>query len=598
MTPNATSSYILDSPRGCPAFPLDFLPFPEAPDSVNPSLWHHARLELVNGLFHVTGGIYQVRTFDVSNMTIVESSSGIIVVDPVSTVETARAALDLYYSQRGVKKVVAVIYTHSHVDHYAGVKGVVSQEDVDAGLVRVIAPEGFLVAATSENVNAGTAMSRRMVYLYGTFLSRGELAHVDSGIGKCYPLGTLSMIQPTEYIEEPITSLNVDGVSIEFQLVPGTEAPAEMTLYFKDWDALNSAEIACPLMHNILTLRGAQVRDAKAWSEDLDKTIVRYGDKVQVVFAQHHWPRWGNARVVSYLAGQRDMYRFLHDQTLRLINHGYTGIEIAEMLTMPPSLNQLWYTRGYYGTVSHIAKAIYQKYIGWFDGNPANLQALPPVENGQKLVQYMGGSAAAIEKARQDFERGEYRWVAWVMGQVVFAEPQNWDARLLEADALEQLGYQAEAGTWRNAYLVGAYELRNGIMKNPNKTGNSVSPDSIRAMTVGMIFDYMGIRLNGTKAEGRHIVINWNITEKGKLMKYSQNVENSALTWRQDWLSPIPDVTLSMDREILNALMLGTTTFQAEVAKKNIKVEGNPLRFAELLGILDTFDLNFPIVAH
>jgi len=575
----------------------DFENNPVAPASVNPSLWRRARLNLISGLFKVTDGIYQIRSFDISNMTIVESTNGIIVIDPLSTVETAKAGLDLYFSAFGTKKVKAVIYTHSHIDHYGGVKGVTSQAEVDAGSVRVYAPSGFLEAAVSENVFVGNAMSRRTVYWYGSLLARGERGHVDVGLGKAFPLGTISLISPTDIVDGTISPINVDGVAIEVQMVSGTEAPSEMTLFFPATGALNSAEVACPLIHNILTLRGAQVRDAKKWSEVLNDAIARYGDRVEVIFNQHLWPRWGKANVVSYLAGQRDLYKYLHDQTLRLTNHGYTGIEIAEMLTLPPTLDKQWWGRGYYGTLSHNVKAIYQKYIGWYDGNPANLEPLPPEDNAQKLVAYMGGSSAAIQKARRDYDRGEYRWVAWLMGQVAFAEPQNWKARHLAADALEQLGYQAEAGTWRSAYLVGAYELRNGVTKIPG-TGASASPDTVAAMTTPQTFDYWGICLNGEKAQGRHIVINWNFSgPKEPTETYALNLENSALTYRANYQAPSADCTLSLSRKTLDRITNGETTFEKELlVNKTIIASGNPDRYVELMSIMDTFAPDFPIV--
>jgi alkyl sulfatase BDS1-like metallo-beta-lactamase superfamily hydrolase len=482
--------------------PYAFLEQEEAPPSVNPSLWRMAQLNMNNGLFEVTDRIYQVRGFDLSNMTIIEGDTGLILIDPLSTVETSRAALDLYYQEFGEKPVVAVIYTHSHVDHYAGVKGVISEEDVAAGDVVVLAPDGFMEAAVSENVFAGNAMTRRSMYQYGMLLPRGATGQVDNGLGKANPLGAITLIAPTDTVVETGETRTIDGVEMEFMMVSGTEAPSEMTIYFPQFNALGAAEIACPLLHNILTLRGAQVRDAKLWATSLDNAIARYGDEMEVVFTQHNWPRWGNETVVEYLATQRDLYEFLNDQTLRLINHGYTGPEIAEMIELPDSLNQQWYTHGYYGTLNHNVKAIYQRYIGWYDGNPANLHALPAEPAAAKFVEYMGGADAIIARAREDYANGEYRWVAQVMSQVVFADPENEEARLLEADALEQLGYQAEAGTWRNWYLQGAWELRNGIPVSPG-TGGSDSPDTLKAMSIPLFFDYWGVRLNAEKADGK-----------------------------------------------------------------------------------------------
>jgi alkyl sulfatase BDS1-like metallo-beta-lactamase superfamily hydrolase len=569
-----------------------------APPSVNPSLWRQAQLNLINGLFRVTDGIYQVRSFDLSNMTIVEGNSGIIVIDPLSTVETARTALALYRQYRGDRPVVAVIYTHSHVDHFGGVRGVISDTDVDNG-VRVLAPDGFLEAAVSENVMAGNAMTRRAAYFYGMGVPTGQRGQVDCGLGKANPMGTHTFIPPT--VGDTITTSgetrSLDGVQIEFQLVSGTEAPAEMTLYFPQQKALDAAEIACPLLHNILTLRGAQVRDAKLWAQDLSSLIDKYGDRTDVIFAQHNWPTWGSDRIIPFLEDQRDLYAYLHDQTLRLTNQGYTGVEIAEMLKLPASLDKHWYTHGYYGTVSHNVKAIYQRYIGWYDGNPATLNALPPEQEGVKAVEYMGGADAVIEMACEDFQKGEYRWVAEVTSKVVFADPTNLRARFLEADALEQLAYQAEAGTWRNEYLAGAYELRYGILPSPG-TGGSASLDTIKAMSMPLFFDYMGVRLNGDRAAGKRIVVNWTITytSPARQETYALNLQNSALTYRSAWLSPTPDVSLALARSTLDAIMVGQTTFQLEIAAGRVTLQGDPTKLLQLMGLLDTFSPNFNIV--
>ena len=570
----------------------EFLDQEEAPPSINPSLWRMAQLNMNNGLFEVTDRIYQVRGFDLSNMTIVEGDTGVILIDPLSTAETARAALDLYYQERGEKPVVAVIYTHSHVDHYAGVKGVITEEDVAAGNVAVLAPAGFMEAAVSENVFAGNAMNRRFSYQYGVLLPRGEFGQVDNGLGKVNPLGAITLIAPTDTVAETGETRTIDGIEMEFMMVSGTEAPAEMTIYFPQFNALDAAEIACPLLHNILTLRGAQVRDAKLWATSLDNAIARYGDSLEVVFAQHNWPRWGQENVINYLANQRDLYEYLNDQTLRLLNHGYTGIEIAEMLQLPESLNQQWYTHGYYGTVSHNVKAIYQRYIGWYDGNPANLHALPPEEAGARFVEYMGGADAVIERAREDYARGDYRWVAQVLSQVVFADPDNEEARLLEADALEQLGYQAE-GLWRNWYLMGAYELRNGIMTPPG-TGGSASPDTLQAMSIPLFFDFWGVRLNADKADGVQMIINWVFTDTAE--EYALNLSNSALTYRADYLAPDADLTVTLARTTLDAITLGESTFEDEMEAGAIELDGDGQKLIDLLAMFDTFKPDFPIV--
>ena len=573
--------------------PYQFLEQEEAPPSVNPSLWRMARLNMNNGLFQVTDRIYQVRGFDLSNMTIVEGDTGLILIDPLSTPATSRAALDLYYEEFGEKPVVAVIFTHSHVDHYGGVKGVITQEAVDAGEVAVLAPDGFMEAAVSENVFAGNAMTRRSIYQYGLLLPRGVTGQVDNGLGKANPLGEVTLIAPTDIVSVTGETRTIDGVEMEFMMVSGTEAPSEMTVFFPQFNALNAAEIACPLLHNILTLRGAQVRDAKLWASSLNEAIARYGDAAEVVFAQHNWPRWGNENVLTFLADQRDMYQYLNDQTLRLINHGYTGIEIAEMLTLPESLNQQWYTHGYYGTLNHNIKAIYQRYIGWYDGNPANLHALPPEPAAAKFVEYMGGADAVIERAREDYAQGEYRWVAQVMSQVVFADPDNAEARALEADALEQLGYQAEAGTWRNWYLVGASELRNGIAAEASM-GGSASADTLRAMPIPLFFDYWGVLLNAEKADGQRMVVNWVFSDTGE--EYALNLSNSALTYRENYLAADPDVTVTLARATLNAIILGETTVADELDAGAIEVDGDGERLLDLLDMFDSFTPDFPMV--
>lgn len=383
----------------------DFLRREEAPGTVNPSLWRLARLNMNAGLFKVVERIYQVRGLDLSNMTIVESDNGVILIDPLISKETARAALDLYYLHRGERPVVAVIYTHSHVDHFGGVKGVVDEADVKAGKVRVLAPERFMEAAVSENVTAGIAMFRRSEYWYGPLLPKGERGQVDAGLGKTVSSGSLTLIAPTDTIATTGEKRVADGVEMVFQMAPDTEAPAEMTIWFPQFKVFDSAELACHTLHNVLTLRGAQVRDASKWSHYLNEAITMYGNQVQVLIAQHHWPRWGQDRAIKFLKDQRDMYKYTHDQTLRLANEGYTMAEIGPMLRLPPGLARQWYARGYYGTINHDAKAVYQKYLGWYDMNPANLNPLPPVESAEKYVEYMGGAKMVIARAARTSKR-------------------------------------------------------------------------------------------------------------------------------------------------------------------------------------------------
>jgi alkyl sulfatase BDS1-like metallo-beta-lactamase superfamily hydrolase len=563
-----------------------------APATANPSLWRVEKLNNFVGLFKVTDRIYQVRGFDLANMDIIEGDTGLIVVDTLLSTETARAGLDLYYKHRPHRPVVAVIYSHSHIDHYGGVKGVVSEADVQAGRVHVYAPEGFLDDAVRENVYAGNAMSRRALYMYGVMLDKAPDGQAGSGLGKTLSRGTVTLIAPTDTIEGSVVSKTIDGVEFVFQLTPGTEAPTEMNFYLPQFRALCMAENATHTLHNVLTLRGAEVRDPKRWASYLNQTIALFGNKTDVEFAQHHWPTWGTQRITTFLSDQRDMYEYINDQTLRLANEGYTPLEIADTLrTLPPSLAAKWYTHGYYGTVSHDVRATYQRYMGFFDGVPAHLNPLPPVEESRKYVEYMGGSQAVIARARTDYKNGEYRWVAEIMDRVVFAEPDNIAAKNLEADALEQLGYEAESGVWRNIYLVGACELRNGVQKIP---GSTASPDTVKEMPVHMLFDYLSISLNGPKADGKTMVLNWNFTDTGD--KLALTLHNSALTYFKDSQDPQANATITLTKALLDDVILKKTTFEREVQNGNIRIEGDGTKLPELFSLLDTFNPFFNIV--
>ena len=408
-----------------------------APDSVNPSLWRNAQLNVQYGLFQVTDGIYQVRGYDLSNITFIQGKSGWIVFDPLLSSETAKAALDLVDQHLGKKPVVAVVYSHSHIDHFGGVRGIVDEADVQAGKVRIIAPEGFSEHAVSENVIAGNAMARRAIYMFGALLPRNAQSSVGSGLGLTASNGTFTLIHPTEVIRKTGQELTVDGVRMQFQLTPGTEAPVEMNTYFPDHKAMWMAENTTAVMHNILTLRGAQVRDALQWSKYIGETLALYGDKTEVRFQSHHWPQWGQAQIDDYLKKQRALYKYIHDQSVRLMNLGYTGEEIAEAIKLPPELEAFWQGRGYYGSLKHNAKAVYQRYMGWYDGNPANLDSLPPEAAARKYVAYMGGADAILARARADHARGEYRWVAEALKHVVFADPDNKPARACVAVGLD-----------------------------------------------------------------------------------------------------------------------------------------------------------------
>lgn len=562
-----------------------------APDTVNPSLWRNAQLNMLYGLFKVTDRIYQVRGFDLSNITFVQGDKGWIVFDPLISTDTAKAALAFVNQQLGARPVVAIVYSHSHVDHYGGAAGIVSPDDVKAGKVKIIAPEHFTEYAVSENVIAGNVMSRRAIYMYGAMLPRNAQGGVNGGLGQTTSLGVPSLILPNHLIKKTGEQLKIDGVSMVFQMTPGTEAPAEMNTWFPQQKALWMAENTTNTMHNILTLRGAQVRDALKWSSYLNETIETWGDKVEVKFQAHHWPRWGNASVVDYFKKQRDLYKYTHDQSVRLMNMGYTGEEISEQIKLPPELNNFWPNRGYYGTLRHNSRAVYQRYMGWYNGNPSNLNNLPPEMVGPKYIEFMGGEAEVLKKARAAFEKGEYRWVAEVMKHAVFANPNNTDAKELLADALEQLGYQAESGPWRSVYLQGAFELRNGV---PTAGGiQTASPDTIRAMTPSMLFDYLSVRLNPEKAAGKQFVINVNFSDIKE--KHSLQVEHAVLNHTTKQAAK-PNATLTLNKTVLDDIQLGQTTLEKAIASGAVKVEGDVKVLEDFVGMLDNFKFWFNVV--
>jgi alkyl sulfatase BDS1-like metallo-beta-lactamase superfamily hydrolase len=570
----------------------DFLAKDKAPDSINPSLWRLAQLNAHAGLFEVSPRLYQVRGLDLANMTIIEGDDGLIIIDPLTVAETAKAALDLYYQNRPHKPVVAVIYSHTHVDHFGGVRGVIDEADVKTGKVKVFAPAGFMEHVMSENVYAGTAMSRRAQYQFGSLLPRGDHGQVDAGLGKSSPNGgTVTLIPPTDLIDKELETRTIAGLDVEFQLTPGTEAPAEMNLYLPQLRALCMAENATQMMHNILTPRGAQVRDAKAWAEYLDSSLARYGDKSDVLFAQHNWPTWGGERIRTFLADQRDMYAFLNDRTLHLLNQGLTPLEIADSIKkLPGSLDQKWYTRGYYGSLSFNTRAVYQRYMGFYDGNPANLNPLPPVETARRTVEAMGGEAAVLEKMRGAIAKGEYRWAAQLGNQVLFANPDNGDARKAQAEALEQMGYQSENATWRNMYLTGAMELRTGV---PPHAGSSVSVDMVRAMSPEMFFDYLAVRLDSEKAVGHDLTLNWTFEDQNK--DFNLTLRNGVLTHRAG-LNAQADAGVSMSKATLEQISLKQLDFPTAIQKGLIKLQGNGKKLGELMSSLDTFAPQFNIV--
>jgi len=562
----------------------------ECPDSVNPSLWRQSQLNIIHGLFEVCEGIYQVRGADLSNMTIVEGDEGVLVIDPLISTETAASALALYRAHRGDRPVTGLLYTHSHVDHFGGSRGVVDQEDVDSGRVPVIAPEGFLGHAVSENVYAGGAMIRRATYMYGPLLDKGPAGHVGAGLGQGTSTGTITLIPPTIEITHTGQELTVDGIRMVFQMTPGTEAPAEMNFLFPDHRALCMAENATHNLHNVLTLRGALVRDPHVWASYLDEALVLFSGQADVVFAQHHWPRWGAERIDDFLAKQRDLYGYIHDQTLRLLNKGFVASEIAEQLELPASLEQEWHCRGYYGSLNHNVKAVYQRYLGWFDGNPAHLWPHPPEAAAARYVELAGGAAALLAHARQAFERGDFRWVAEVVNHLVFADPENQEARELQARTLEQLAYGAENGTWRNFYLMGARELRMG----PSGTAVTLAADFIANLQDGQLFDAIAIQLDGPRAGKRSMTIAWHFTDTER--DYTLILSNGVLRHRSGAPRDAADTTVQVSRTGFNRLIAGAAQPQDLLASGDLAIEGDAALFGELLGMLDPPDPNFAIV--
>ncbi len=562
----------------------------EAPPSVNPSLWRQGRLNAVHGLFEVADGVWQARGYDISNITFIDGRDGWVIIDPLTTSATARACLDLANSVLGERRVSSVIYTHSHADHFGGILGVTTNEEVDAGNVRIIAPEGFLREAVSENVIAGPAMLRRAGYMFGPLLEPGPFGHVDSGLGKGVPKANSALIAPTEEVAVTGTELDVDGVRIVFQNTPGGEAPAEMNFLFPEKRLLCMAENCTHTMHNLYTPRGAQVRDALGWSKYINEAIELFISQTDVLFASHHWPRFGHEDSREFLVRQRDLYRWLHDQTMRLANHGFTSLEIAEQLELPDCFAVNGHTRQYYGTVSHNSKAVYQRYLGWFDANPANLQPHPPVEAGRRYVEFMGGADEVVRKARVAFDEGDYRWVAQVVNHVVFAHPDHHEARMLQADALEQLGYQAESGPWRNFYLTGAMELRHGV-KVP---GRATSRGMTSALTIEQIFDAIAVRLDATKVVGLKATVNWRFTDVDE--NHLMGLDHCALHHTAGRLADDADVTLTLTKVVLGDLLTGQTNFAEASESGDLVVDGDLGALLAIFGNLDTFDGSFAIV--
>lgn len=564
----------------------------EAPNSVNPSLWRHSQLDNTPGLYELCDGLYQVRGYDIATMTVVRGETGWVIIDPLTIHETSRAALALVNQQLGERPVTGVIYTHSHRDHYGGAAGVVSPQVAESGRVPVIAPAGFMEEVVSETVIAGPAMYRRKSYHFGTTLEKSAHGHVNCGIGTTIATGGSVLIPPTVDVTHTGQEMLVDGVRIVFQMTPDAEAPAEMMFWFPDFKALCVSENCNQTMHNLYTLRGAQVRDALAWSDYIHEALRMFGAEAEVAFGSHNWPTYGNDRVRTFLTNQRDVYRHLHDQTMRLANHGYTSTEIAEQLDLPSGLARDFSCRGYYGTVSHNAKAIYQRYLGFFDGNPATLNPLPPAESGQLVVDYMGGVDAILERATKDFDAGNYRWVAEILGRVLFAEPGRADIRELLAQTFDQLGYQSESASWRNFYLTGAAELRTG---KPGEIGQSLSSQAaiLQALPTRDLLSWVGIRVNGPRADGIEVRLEINFPELGE--HWSVGIHNATIHY---WPEADPDaqLRLTISRPDFEQILIGLKTVEQVASEQGMSMEGDTAALTTFVNLLDTFSIDFLIV--
>lgn len=577
---------------GKPAFDLagnDFIEG-DAPDTVNPALWRQNRVLRAEGLFRLAPGLYQVRNFDNSNVTFIETPHGWIVIDPLTVAPVARAAFDLLKQHVADKPVLALIYTHSHTDHFAGAPGIVDPADVAAGKVQVIAPKGFVEEVVSEWMIAGTAMGRRAIYQFGYMLPRGPKGHAGMGMGTAIATGSQGFIAPTREIDRTGQSVTVDGLEIIFQLTPGAEAPTEFNMWIPSLKALCSAETATSTLHNVQTLRGAKVRDAKAWSDYLTETLRMWGGEAEVVFSSHHWPRYGNPVIRTYLAHQRDAYKFIHDQSVRRMNLGQTPAEIAEGLRLPPALRADWSTREYYGTVSHNAKAVYDRYMGWYNGIPADLNPYPPAERARRLVAAMGGARALHKQARKAFDAGDYRWSADLANNGVFADPKDAVARTILADSYEQLGYQSESAVWRNIYLTGARELRQG---HPDALTDHGPNFLMLATPFGYFLDLVATTLVPEKAGETKLA--FNLVDAANGQTYAVTLENSVLV-HEDGRTIAGAPTLTAPRPILLGVLFGQAPLDAMVASGRAKLDGDGAPFRQISGMLNQPKLDFNII--
>jgi alkyl sulfatase BDS1-like metallo-beta-lactamase superfamily hydrolase len=557
----------------------------DAPDTANPSLWRHTQLNHIYGLFEVTDGIYQVRGYDITNLTVIAGEEGWIVFDPGTSNETMRAAMNLINDTLGERPVTGIVISHPHADHFSGIKGVVSEEEVIARNIPIIVPEGFTEHAVRENIYAGNAMMRRANYMYGMKIDPCCHGRLAIGLGIGMPGGSTSFIAPNDEIKATGDFRIVDGVTMVFQMTPGTEAPAEMNTWFPEKKALWMAENCTGTLHNLYTLRGAQVRDGNAWAYYIMESLSLYGFAAEVIFQSHNWPRWGNGHIAEYMTNTAAVYKFINDQTLMYINQGYTSCEIAHMIRLPEALEKVWYTRQYYGTLAHNSRAVYQRYMGWYDANPVGLNKLPLTESAIKFVEYLGDTDRVLQLAKQDFDNGEFQWVAEITRILIYADPTNMEARYLCADALEQLGYQAESGTWRSAYLTGAKELREGT---PTTGAGALGGEILRAMEPYMVFDYMGIRMDSNAAQNFNAKINFNTLGD---TNYLVTITSGVVLYQRHMSASDADVTITVPKQ---AMVLLLSPDAAE--NPYINIEGDATVLDRMLGYMVAFDTNFAII--
>lgn len=567
----------------------------QAPSTVNPSLWRQAALNNNIGLFKVSERIYQLRGFDLANITLIEGNTGWIVVDPLTSTETAAAAMAFARQHLGNKAVSGVLFTHSHVDHFGGVLGVITPEEVASRKVPVVAPIGFMEEATSENILMGPAMGRRAMYMYGRHLERSAKGLVDNGLGKAVPMASIGILPPNLLIDKTGQEETIDGVKFVFQNVPGSEAPAELTFYLPEMKAFGGAEMVSHTMHNLYTLRGAKVRDALKWSEYIDQGITQLSaTDVEVYFGQHHWPVWGHERIIDFMTRQRDVYRFTHDQTVRMINAGMTGQEIAEAIKLPKSLDDFMNVHGYYGTLKHNSKAVYQFYMGWFDANPANLDPLPPVEVGKRFVDLAGGSDGLMKAAQKSFDGGDYRWAAQMLSNLVYAEPKNAAAKALLAKTYQQLGYVAESSAWRNFYLTGAHELTNPLPTVG--VAPSLLLNMLGHVPIERFLESMAANLNAPDAEGKEMVVNLTFTDLN--VNYVLTLKNSVLYHHKLPAATNANATLKLTKDLFLKMVAGTTGMGKILLSDDLKIEGSKIDLAKFFSLIDKPKGVFPIVTR